>query len=89
MPIRAQKERAVMKREIRNPAIDRTRPAYLVIERFDSLADFCKKTGYHSSTVYDWLLKGLIPADRQEYILNIARQHRIELPPILFVPGAS
>lgn len=66
--------------------IDRGAPAFLVIERFGGLTKFCDMCRYPTSTAYDWLKKGLIPADHQAHILTIARQHRVRIQPADFVP---
>lgn len=66
--------------------IDQAAPAYVVVDKFGGLAEFCRITGWPSSTVHDWLVKGLIPADRQARVLELARDHRKPVKPADFVP---
>jgi hypothetical protein len=58
MPAKGRKQR-----EIANDQIDRTKPAYLVIqEKCGGLSQFCKDYDYSPSTVYGWLVSGQIPS---------------------------
>jgi hypothetical protein len=74
---------------IRSEKVDTTAPAYVVVDKFGGLAEFCRITGWPSSTVHDWLVKGLIPADRQARVLELARDHRKAVKPADFVPVPS
>lgn len=77
-------------RDITNPEISRTSPAWrVIVYRFQGLARFCQLTGVASSTAYDWLLKGLIPADRQAGIKRDAAEADITLESGCFEPEAS
>jgi hypothetical protein len=77
-------------RDITNPAISRESPAWRVIViRFEGLARFCAACGIASSTAYDWLLKGLIPADRVPRIKRIAIELKIPLERGDFEPAAE
>jgi hypothetical protein len=64
-------------------------PASRIVERFGGLARFCEWTGYKRSTVWNWLLRGFIPADRQPHVLESARLHGVEIAAADFVydPG--
>ena len=66
--------------------IDQTQPAFIVVDKWGGLADFCRDTGWPTSTVHDWLVKGLIPADRQARVLELARELRKPVKPLDFVP---
>lgn len=66
--------------------IDKEAPAYVVVDKFGGLAEFCRITGWPTSTVHDWLVKGLIPADRQARTLELSKEHRKPVKPTDFVP---
>jgi len=66
--------------------IDQTAPAYIVVDKWGGLAEFCRDTGWPTSTVHDWLVKGLIPADRQARVLELAAELRKKIKPADFVP---
>jgi hypothetical protein len=66
--------------------IDKAQPAYIVVDKFGGLAKFCQVTGWPTSTVHDWLVKGLIPADRQARTLELAALHRVRVKAVDFVP---
>jgi hypothetical protein len=66
--------------------IDPDAPASVVVRKFGGLARFCQLTGFATSTVHDWMVKGLIPAARQEHVLAVAAEHRIKVKPAEFVP---
>ncbi len=72
-------------RQIKNPAIDHTKPAYIVVEKFGGLSRFCELTAFATSTVYDWLIGGHIPGKHHRYIMEMARTHTIEIEPADFV----
>lgn len=74
------------KRPTTSPRIDQSQPAYVVVEKFGGLASFCEVTGWPTSTVHDWLVKGLIPADRQARVLELAQERRVRVKPVDFVP---
>ncbi len=58
--------------------IDPRAPAAIVIDRFGGLSRFCEATGYPTSTVHDWLVKGLIPQPRWNHIK--ARSNAMPVP---------
>lgn len=75
------------KRATTSERIDQKQPAYVVImDKWGGLAAFCRDTGWPTSTVHDWLVKGLIPADRQARVLELAAEHRKKIKPADFVP---
>lgn len=72
-------------RPIRSENVDPRMPASIVVDRFGSLARFCEWTGFKRSTVWNWLLRGYIPADRQSHVLEMARLHNVVLEAADFV----
>lgn len=64
--------------------IDRTKPASLIVAKFGGLMRFCNLTGYKTSTVHGWVVRGFIPAHRggvshHAHIMKIAAANKIEL----------
>ncbi len=79
--------KAPRQRAITSDRVDQNAPAYVVIvTKWGGLSSFCTDTGWPSSTVHDWLVKGLIPADRQARVLELARDLRKPVKPVDFVP---
>jgi len=80
-------------REIVSEHIDQTKPAYLVVDRFGGLSEFCRLTGYATSTVHGWMKSGLVPArihepsgmSHQAYILACANDNNIEMDASIFI----
>lgn len=70
---------------IRSDRINPSMPASVVVVKFGGLTRFCQLTGYRTSTVWDWMRKGYIPANRQPHVLEMARLYGIELQPGDFV----
>lgn len=65
--------------------IDPGAPAARVIDKFGGLSAFCKHFTWATSTVHDWLVKGLIPQAHWPMILQTAKQLEIELDAMDFV----
>lgn len=87
MPASSRKQQTV-----RSDRINPSMPASVVISRFGGLTRFCQLTGYKTSTVWDWMAKGFIPADRQTHVLEMARLYELPLEPADFVyqpPGGE
>ncbi len=59
--------------------VDPDAPAARVIDKFGGLSKFCQASGINTSTVHDWLVKGLIPQVRWPAIMGLARELDIEL----------
>lgn len=77
-------------RDIANPLIPQNAPAWrVIVERWGGLGPFCADCEIASSTAYDWLLAGLIPANRQARIRGVAIRRGIELPAGIFEPEAA
>lgn len=74
-------------RTIKNPAIDQSAPACIVMAEFGGLSAFCKACGFNPSTAYRWLVNGLIPANRQAHVLAVAENLAIQITPEMFVPA--
>lgn len=66
--------------------IDVESPAFIVIDKFGGRLEFCRLTGYASSTVYDWLRRGLIPVEYQANILALSIKLKRGVRPGDFVP---
>lgn len=81
----------IRKRPIRSDNVDPRMPASIVVSKFGGLSRFCEWTGYKSSTVWNWLVKGYVPADRQTHVLDMAKLHGVEVDPADFVynPGGT
>jgi hypothetical protein len=76
-------------RRIRSGSINPEMPASVVVTRFGGLTRFCEWTGFPTSTVWNWMAKGYIPAERQPHVLERAERHGVELEAADFVfqPG--
>lgn len=76
----ARKQRAVTSKRI-----DQTKPAFIVIhEKFGGLTNFCRLTGYPTSTAHEWMVNGCFPARRGEqsvhaHILQVASDNKIRI----------
>lgn len=56
-------QHARKQREIANDQIDKTKPAYIVVDQIcGGLTQFCRDYDYAPSTVYGWLEGGQIPS---------------------------
>lgn len=57
------KAHARKQREIANDQIDKTKPAFIVVDQMcGGLTQFCRDYDYSPSTVYGWLVSGQIPS---------------------------
>jgi hypothetical protein len=72
-------------RAIRSANVDPRMPASVVVTRFGGLTRFCDWTGYKTSTVWDWMRNGYIPANRQTHVMAMAEAHGVDLAPADFV----
>lgn len=80
-------------RKVTSEAIDRTKPASVVIDKFGGLTRFCTATGYGISTAHSWIRRGFIPPvlrtmpDRSvhQHIIAVGRTMRIIVKPADFV----
>ena len=61
------------------PKIDRTKPAFLIAEKFGGIVAFARALGKAPSTCHRWLESGLIPAKHQSLVLERARALRIRV----------
>ena len=72
-----------------NPKIDRTKPAFLVAERFGGVVAFANALGKAPSTCHRWLESGLIPSRHMTAVLEAARERKIKLKAQDFIPQAE
>lgn len=78
-------------RAIKSENVDPRMPASIVVSKFGGLTRFCEWTGYKTSTVWNWMARGYIPADRQTHVLEMAKLHGVAVDPLDFVfqPGEA
>ena len=65
--------------------IDGDAPAARVIDKVGGLSAFCKHFVWATSTVHDWLVKGLIPQAHWPMILQTAKHLGLDLVALDFV----
>lgn len=61
----------------------------LIISRFGGIRPMAAAVGVPPSTVQSWKASGVIPARRQQQVLNAARAAGIPLEPADFFPEAA
>ena len=61
-----------------------------IIDRFGGLSALARALGHkHVTTVQGWKLRGVIPAQRQQEVLDAALRLGIELAPVDFFESAD
>ena len=85
---KAKKPRAARRSNTLN--VDHNTTAYkIIMVKFGGLGKFCELSRKATSTVWGWLLRGQIPTIQQQFVLDLARKHKIELTPADFFEGAK
>lgn len=86
-------EKKQRRRATTSTRVNKSFPAYrIIVLKFGGLTNFCDATGFHTSTVHNWLRAGLIPAkwhepglSLQRYIIGRAFLNGIAITPYDFV----
>ncbi len=55
--------------------VDETSPAYIVIQKFDGLAELTRLSGWPKQTIHKWLKTGDVPHTRCADLLALSAKH--------------
>lgn len=73
--------------------IDKNKPAYIIINKFGGLKNFCDASQkvldkkYATSTVWSWMINGLIPMSHIPNIKKIALSEKVKIKDSDFIPA--
>lgn len=87
----AQSTHAKKQRKLTSQRVDPTKPAAIIINGiFEGLTNFCKLTGYPTSTAHGWTINGFIPPrwrkkSTHPHIIAVGRKAGYEIGPEHFV----
>lgn len=75
--------------------IDATAPATRVVNKFGGLSAFCEATGFATSTVHSWQVRGLVPSrmmdtaegrmSYQAWIMRCGKERGVEIDATDFI----
>lgn len=74
------RQRAALPRNSYSSNIKQGSPADVIInQKFGGLGAFCGLSGIPTSTVWGWLIRGLIPTRQQRLVLDLARKAKVHV----------